>query len=101
MAHIVVILFVFVVTASANIVPAMESESNPITEAYGIEARYYGKGGSTDPLVRKVTCAMDVNGAIASEYGAQALWIETQAKILKNTNNIFGCMIYEGFASTT
>lgn len=100
MAQIVVILFVFVVTASASSVPTMESESNPITEAY-IEARYYGKGGSTDPLVRKVTCAMDVNGAIASEYGAQALWIETQAKILKNTNNIFGCMNYEGFVSTT
>lgn len=101
MALIILFFISFVFVASTNSIPSsVETIENSFEKELRFDPKaYYGQGVSS-PLVGKVNCAMDINGAVTAEFGAQTLWAESQAKMLRNTNSLFACMKNEGFAAT-
>lgn len=98
----VVLIALVAITSSATSVPSADSIESIIGKAFDIGQPkvYYGPAGTSSQLIRVVTCAMNVNDVLSTEFGVQALWQDAEVKILKNVYNLLGCMSFEGFTIT-
>lgn len=56
---------------------------------------------SSNALVDKVQCVVDVMDKLSNEKQFEPLWKDVQEKLLKNTNNVFKCLQYTGFIMQT